>query len=135
MAQQVLDALNVRAAGYGHRGCGVSEVMRPGIWTANAGGDGLEPLVKRVDCIMAPGFIREHQIVRVVPGRACPQPALQLLHPLGPEIFKGDRRRFNGTGLAAFGAGGDVVLPSLGLLLLELLAYCDPALLKVSTPI
>lgn len=46
VAQQVLDALNVRAAGDGYGCRRVSEVMGAGVRAADAGSDGLKPLVR-----------------------------------------------------------------------------------------
>ena len=117
MAQQVLDALNVRAAGNGNGGRCVPEVVGPRVWAANTGRNGLETLVEGVDGIVAPGFICEHQIVRVAPDGPSFQPVLHLLHPLGPEVFEGDGRRLNGAGLAAFGTGCDIVCAAFNLLL------------------
>lgn len=49
VAQQVLDALNVRTAGNGYGCRRVSEVVGARIRAANAGGNDLEPSVKRID--------------------------------------------------------------------------------------
>lgn len=112
MAQQVLDALNVRAAGNGNGGRRVPEVVGPCVRAANTGRNGLEPLVEGVDGIVAPGFIREHKIVRVAPDGPSLQPVLHLLHPLGPEIFKSDGRGFDSAGLPFLVLGAAFPWPS-----------------------
>ena len=119
VTQQVLDTFNVRTAGNGHSRRRVPEVVRPCVRPAYTGGDSFEPLVKRVDCIVPSRLIREHQIVRVAPERASLQTVLQLLYPLGPEIFKGDGRGLDRAGFTALGGGGDVVFGPFGLFLTE----------------
>ena len=109
----------------------VPEIVGPCVRPPDAGGNGFEPLVESVDGIVAPGFSREHQIARVCPGGASSQPILQLLHPLVPEVFKGNGWGLDGAGLTAFGAGGNVVFTALDLLPLELLTYGDSSLLKI----
>ena len=111
VAQKVLDALYIRTAGDGYRSRCVPEVVGPRVRAANAGRNGLEPLVEGVNSVVAPGFIGEYQIVRVAPHRASFQAVFHLLHPLGPEVFKGNARRLDGAGLAAFGGLGNVVFP------------------------
>ena len=49
MAEHILHTLHVRPAGNGDRGRRVTEIMRTGVRPADAGGNGFEPLVKRVD--------------------------------------------------------------------------------------
>lgn len=131
VAEEVLDTLNVRAAGDGNRGCGVPEVVGPRVRPADTGGNLLEILVEGQDHIMPPQLICEHQIVRVAPGRASLQPVLCLPALLCPEVFKRYRRRLDGPGLPAFGGGREEVLTSTGFVLLELLANSDSASLKV----
>lgn len=106
-----MNGLYIGPARYGYRGRRVPQIVRPCVRAANAGSDGLEPLIKGVDGVVLPGFVCEHQIVTVTPYGASFQPIFQLLHPLRFEVFKGNGRRLNGAGLAAFGGLGNVVFP------------------------
>ncbi len=131
MTEKVLDALNVRAAGNGNCGRSVPEVMGPCVRPADAGGNLLEILVKRQDHVVPSQFIRKNQVVLVAPGRASFQPVLRLLPLFRPQIFKRNRRRLDGSGLAALGGRGKEVFTAACLLLLELLADGDPPSLEI----
>ena len=130
VAQEVLHGFYIRPGGNGNRRRRVSEVMRPCVWSAYAGGNFLKPPVEGKNRVVLPRFIGEYQVVRVVPNRASFQAVLRLSGPFGPEILERYGRRFNRAGFVGFRGGGNVIFPG-ALGLLELLADSNPALLKI----
>ena len=73
VAQHILDALYICAAGDCYGSSRVSEVVGPCVQPANVGHYRFEPFVKGVDRVMLPGFIREYQ---------CPDSFPELFHPV-----------------------------------------------------
>lgn len=131
VAHHVLNRFNVRSAGDSNRCCGVSEVVRPGIWPADAGSNLLEVFVERRKGVVLSQFVCKDQIIGITPKSVCLLHILSLLLTLRTEIFKGNRRWLYGPGFVVLSGRRYVICAAIGLVLLKLLADGDFAMPEI----
>ena len=107
------------------------QIVRPGVWPADAGRNALEFDVEGEDGVVPAELVREDKIVGIVPQRPGGQPGFQLLRPLSLKVLKSNRRRFDRSRFVALGELPDDLSFSLAAFLLKLLVDCDRALVEV----